>query len=83
MKCHRSGITSFKDLFIVNKLASFEQLCNKVLPASHFFRYLQARPFIHSHIPGSGPAPESTLLETILQLNPTNRGLTSLLYNKM
>uniref|UniRef100_A0A669C0E2 Reverse transcriptase zinc-binding domain-containing protein n=1 Tax=Oreochromis niloticus TaxID=8128 RepID=A0A669C0E2_ORENI len=81
---HRSGLTCFKYLFIANKLASFEQLANKYsLPPSHFFRYLQVRHFICSQTSGSSPPPEPTLLETILQLNPTKRELISLLYNKM
>ncbi|CAG5867135.1 unnamed protein product [Menidia menidia] len=48
-------------------LASFEELSTKYgLPTSHFFRYLQTRNFIQSHLSGSASPPEHTLLETIL-----------------
>ena len=73
LEWHRSGLTHFKDIFIEKKLASFiQQLSNKYgLPQSHFFRYLQARNIIQSHLSGSASFPEHTSLETILLLNPT------------
>lgn len=44
---HRRGITSFSDLFSGYCFASFEGLSDAYnLPATHFFRYLQARHYI-------------------------------------
>lgn len=81
---HRKGIVCFKDLFIDNSLASFEQLSRKFsLPKSNFFRYLQARHFVLSQTTRSATAVDSTIVDTILSIDPLKKRLISVLYGKL
>lgn len=73
---NRKGIVCFRDLFIDNTFASFEQLRTKFgLLQSHFFRYLQARHYVLSEL-SNPPRP-------VLSLNPSQKRLISVLYNMM
>lgn len=84
LEWHRRGLVRFKDMFIDGTLASFEQLGNKYgLAPSHFFRYLQARHFILSNFSNSVSQPDTTMVDTVLSLNPSIKGLILFLYNKM
>lgn len=81
---HRQGIRCFRDLFIDNYFASFEQLSTKFnLSKTHFFRYLQARHFIHSQVESFPAASETNIMDGVLELHPTCKGLLSKLYNKL
>ena len=72
----------FKDLFIGNSLASFEQLSEKFsLPKSNFFRYLQARHLVVSHLPGSLISTDLTTVDRVLSVNPLKKKLISALYS--
>lgn len=58
------GVNTFKDLYIDNIFASFQQLCEKYsIPKQHFFRYLQLRSFAHSHFPTFPNLPQETFLD--------------------
>uniref|UniRef100_A0A3P8TZR2 Reverse transcriptase zinc-binding domain-containing protein n=1 Tax=Amphiprion percula TaxID=161767 RepID=A0A3P8TZR2_AMPPE len=78
------GIKSFKDLFIDNNFASFDQLTNKFgIPRTHFFRYLQIRHFLQSQLPDFPEAPQSSVIDDILSLQPSGKGLISKIYSKL
>lgn len=73
-----------KDLYQGGHLMSFEQLRNKYdLPASHFFRYLQIRSFMRSHIAKFVDIPQHRALEEIINVRPGCRGAVSTLYQTL
>ena len=81
---HRKGLARFKDLFIDNPLASFEQLSDKFsLPKSDFFRYLQTRHFVLSKMSSSSISATTSLVDMVLSLNPSQKRLVSALYGRM
>ena len=81
---YQKGIRCFGDLFFDNNFASFHQLSVKFdLPNSHFFRYLQVRHFIRSSIPNFPVMPNATVVDSLLHLNPTDKGLISNIYGKI
>lgn len=80
----RLGIERFRDLFIDNSFVSFEQLTEKFnLPKSHFFMYLQIRHFLRCQIPSFPQAPDVNIADALLNLQPSRRGLISIIYNKL
>lgn len=79
---HRKGIVYFKDLFMNNTVASFQQLSEKFpLPKSDFFRYLQIRHFIVSQLPSLSTPPDNSTVDSNLSFDPLKKGLISNLYN--
>ena len=78
------GIAKFKDLFIGNSFASFAQLSKKFgLPNTNFFRYLQARHFLHSQMASFPGATTVTTADMLLGLHPLCKGLISVIYDKL
>ena len=78
------GVVSVKDLYIEGIFASFDQLVGVFkLQRSHFFRYLQVRDFARNRFPGFPAIPPSTLIDTILNINPYLKGTISELYNTL
>ncbi|KAL0149606.1 hypothetical protein M9458_055133 [Cirrhinus mrigala] len=81
---HGRGIEKFKDLFIDNRMASFAQISGKFgLPNTHFFRYLQARHFLHSQIASFPEATAATTADMFLSFHPSHKGLISVIYDKL
>lgn len=75
-------IISIKQLYIDGTFASFEQLTQVFnLPRFHFFRYLQVRDFVRKHFPGFPSISLSTIVDTISNINPYQRGAISTIYN--
>lgn len=75
------GIKTFKDLYIDNTFASFEQLSKKIsLPNQHFFRYLQIRNFVLHRFPQFPSMPSDTSLDIFLKPAPTLKGMISFIY---
>ena len=61
------GIRTFKDLFVENVFASFQQLSDEyTIPKQHFFRYLQIRSFVHRTFPSFPNLPDDSVLDTFL-----------------
>lgn len=81
---HRRGIKRFKDLYLDNSFASFEQLSEKFsLPSTHFFRYLQLRHFLRNQIPNFPETPDMEIVDALLKLHPSRKGLISIIYDKL
>ena len=63
-------------------MASFHQLQQShSLPASHFFRYLQIRNYVRSHIAGYEHKPINTILSCLIRHNANSKGSISFLYS--
>ncbi len=78
------GIISIKHLYFDGTFASFEHLSQVFnLPGSHFFRYLQVRDFVRKQFPGFPMSPPSTLVDSIFNTNPYQRGAISTIYNTL
>ena len=68
------GLKMFKDLYIGNSFASFEQLSVKYnLPPSHFFRYLQVRHFVSASILGFPDKPPYNVIDKVISFIPTKK----------
>ena len=81
---YNKGIHSFRDLFIVDKFPSFQQLQTKFdLPHSHHFRYLQLRDFVRKNTKSFPNLPDSTPMDSIFLPNPLTKGGISTLYNAL
>lgn len=77
----KKGISIFKDLYIDNTFASFNQLSLTFhLPKSHLFRYFQIRDFTRKNFVDFPSLPNETLLDCILKTNPSNKGTVSRIY---
>lgn len=80
-KWRTNNILCIQDLYSQGCLVSFQHLQQVFdLPASHFFRFLQIRNFIRTHIPQYEQKPQHTTLDSIIRLTPGNRGTVSILY---
>lgn len=80
----RLGIECFRDLFTDISFVSFEQLTEKFsLPKSHFFRYLQIRHFLRCQLPNFPQTPDVNIVDALLSLQPSHKGLISIIYNKL
>lgn len=78
------GIKQFKDLYVDNIFASFQQLSELFsLPRHHFFRYLQIRSFIRSKYPKFPNLPEDTPLDAFLTQAPMMKGMISYIYSQI
>ncbi len=78
------GITCFKDLFIDNLFASFEQLVSHFgLTKSDFFRVLQVRDYIRSFLSHFPVIPPENPLDSYLSCNILAKGSISIIYNLM
>lgn len=66
------GIHNFKDFYIDNVFATFQQLSDKIsLPKQHFFRYLQVRSFVRDTFPSFPNLPSDSALDSFLTPTPT------------
>ena len=75
------GIKTFKDLYIDDTFASFEQLSTKyTLPRSNFFRYLQIRSFVRNVSPQFPNLPETVPVDSLLRPLPNTKGMISAMY---
>lgn len=75
------GIKRFRDLYINNTFATFEQLSVKFsLPKHTFFRFLQIRSYIRSVDPQFPILPDETQFDTLLAPLPTLKGTLSIIY---
>lgn len=75
------GIKSFKDLYIDNIFASFQQLSEKfALPKQHVLRYLQICSFISSRFPQFPILAAESTLDTFLKPIPALKGMMSYAY---
>ena len=80
----RLGLERFRDLFTDNSFLSFQQITEKFnLPKHHFFRYIQIRHFLHCQIPSFPQIPGVNIADALLNLQPSCRGLISIIYNKL
>lgn len=78
----KGGVLTIGHLFINNSFASFDQLISKFsIPRSHFFKYLQIRNFISTSISSFPSKPPSSLLDSILKINPSSKGSIGLVYS--
>lgn len=77
----RRGVATINDLFIDNTFTSIDQLRLKLnIPHSHFFRFLQLCSFLSASSIHFPPQPPSSLLDSILKLNPCSKGNIGILY---
>ncbi|MGL4484101.1 MAG: hypothetical protein ACRCUS_04055, partial [Anaerovoracaceae bacterium] len=75
------GIKNIKDLYLEDRLMSFQELITKFdIPRNHFYRYLQIRSFVMSFQKYTIIPPLSSLEKEVTK-NCYNEGLFSLLYN--
>uniref|UniRef100_A0A3B3HW57 Reverse transcriptase domain-containing protein n=1 Tax=Oryzias latipes TaxID=8090 RepID=A0A3B3HW57_ORYLA len=78
------GLRTFKDLFIDDVFASFQQLSERFsLPKQHFFRYLQARSFVISTFPSFPNLSETSTMDSLLLPSSSLKGSISLIYNQI
>lgn len=78
------GVVYLKDLYLDGHFMSFDQLRHKFdFPASHFFRYLQIRNFMRSHLPKFADMPQHYVLEQIINVRPGSRGAVSVLHQSL
>lgn len=78
------GITCFKDLFIDNLFASFEQLTLRFgFTKSDFFRVLQIRHYVKSLVLDFPVIPSENPLDNFLSCNILAKGSISIIYNLM
>lgn len=78
------GIKCFKDLFVNNVFASFDQLVFSFgLTKSDFFRFLQARHYVKSLVPEFPTMPSENPLDRFLSCNVLTKGSVAIIYNLM
>ncbi len=78
------GIHNFKDLYVNDVFATFQQLSDEFsLPKQHFFRYLQVRSFVHDTFPGFPNLPSDSALDSFLTPIPTLKGFISYIYSQI
>uniref|UniRef100_A0A673FPW0 Reverse transcriptase domain-containing protein n=1 Tax=Sinocyclocheilus rhinocerous TaxID=307959 RepID=A0A673FPW0_9TELE len=78
------GISTFKDLYIDDVFASFQQLSDKFsMPQNNFFRYLQVRSFIRDKHPQFPSLPTTTPLDSFLEPRSIGKGMISYIYDKI
>lgn len=78
------GLSMFKDLYIDDVFASFQQLVDKFsLPRNNFFRYLQARSFIRNMYPQFPRLPTPTSIDLFLEPLPFGKRMISFFYDKI
>ena len=71
---YNTGIQSFQDLPIEDKLPSFQQLLIKFdLPHSRHFRYLQLQDFVGKNSKSFPNIPDSTSMDSVFLLNPVTK----------
>lgn len=78
------GIKTFKDLYVNNLFASFQQLKELYsIPNHHFFRYLQVRSFVLKTFSQFPNLPAATPLDPFYTQAFRQRGMISLIYNQI
>ena len=76
------GIETFKDLFVDNIFASFQQLSDKYsIPRQQFFRYLQVRSFVCKTFPTFPNLPGNSAQDIFLAPVQTLKGSISRIYD--
>lgn len=81
VKCSNLGIRKFKDFYIANTFASFQQLSDKFsISKVDYFRFLQVRSFAHNTFPMFPKAPDdqccwdSSIKVAQRLITPLNKG---------
>lgn len=65
------GLSTVKDLYVGGIFASFEHLKTHFdIPDSHFFRYLQLRSFVSTHLSSFPSLPTDCLLDRLIKIPP-------------
>lgn len=78
------GIISIKDLYDNGTFMSFTDLSTKFqLPSSHLFRFFQIRHFFQKNYPDFPNLPTQTLVDSLLTVNPNQRGTLSHICNAL
>lgn len=78
------GIKRFKDLYVDNIFASFQQLLELFsLPKHHFFRHLQIRSFVHNKYAQFPNLPDDTPLDAFLTPVSVMKGMISYIYSQI
>lgn len=78
------GIRNFKDFYIDNVAAAFQQLSDKFsLPKQHFFRYLQVHSFVRDTFPSFPNLPSDSALDSFLTPTPTLKGSILYIYDQI
>lgn len=78
------GVASINDLYDNGTFMSFSDLSSKFnLPSSHLFRFFQIRHFAQKNYPDFPNTPPQTLLDTLLRINPNQKGNISHIFNAM
>lgn len=81
---HNKGLKSIKDLFIDNTFSSFTHLLTTYdLPRHHLFRFFQVRDYVKKLFPYFPNRPPETLIDTLLNTDPTAKRSISLLYSSI
>lgn len=78
------NIVFVRDLYSEGNLMSFQHLQQTYdLPSAHFFRFLQIRDYIKTHIPHYEHMPKHNTLDSLRRLTPGSRGTVSFLYDML
>lgn len=78
------GIITFKDFYIDNVFASFQQLReNCAMPKHNFFRYLQVRSFVRDTHPQFPSLPSVTPIDSFLKPIHVMKGMISHFYEEI
>lgn len=78
------GITAIKVLYDNGIFMPFAVLSAKFqLPASHLFRFFQVRHFVQRNYPDFPNLPPETLVDTLLKVNPNQRGAISHIFKAL
>ena len=81
---NQKNLTTCKDFFINNLFPDFANFASTFsIPNSSFYRYLQIRHFVQTHIPTFPHLPEKNILEDILVTPLAPRGQISIIYNQI
>lgn len=78
------GLTSINSLYDNGTFMSFTDLSTKFkLPSSHLFCFFQIKHFVQKNYPDFPNLPVKTLLDTLLMINPNQRGNISYIFRAM
>lgn len=78
------GIMAIKDLYDNGTFMSFADLSAKFkLSSAHLFRFFQIRHFVQRTYPDFPNLPPETLVDTLLKVNPNQRGAISYIFKAL
>ena len=76
------GLRSINDLYTRQTFSSFADLAEKFnLPNTHLFRFFQVRNFVRNKYPQFPNRPPTTLIDSLLLIDPGQRKLISIIYD--